>query len=114
MKAIIDFISDADSGRANITVHTAIYAMDAIHAASYPFTADYNVLVTPDADGSVTVVFEAKGEGRDIKADLKEFATSLIDHQVRLRLDQTNGKIRDLIVAHAFSPLDLQKGVDLL
>jgi His-Xaa-Ser system protein HxsD len=114
MKAISDFISDFGPGRANITVNTAIYALDAIHAASYPFIAGYHVLITPDADGSVTVVFEAKGEGRDITADLKEFATSLIDHQVRLRLDQANGKIRDLIVTHAFAPLDLQKEAEAL
>ena len=114
MKAISEFITDAGSGRANIKVNTAIYALDAIHAASYPFIANYHILITPEADDSVTVVFEAKGEGRDITVDLKEFATSLIDQQVRLRLDQANGKIRDLIVAHAFAPLDLQKGVEAL
>ena len=114
MKAISDFITDAGSGRANITVNTAIYALDAIHAASYSFISGYHVMITPDADGSLVVVFEAKGEGSDITADLKEFATSLIDHQVRLRLDQTNGKIRDLIVAHAFAPLDLQRETEAL
>jgi His-Xaa-Ser system protein HxsD len=114
MKAISDFITDAGSRRANITVNTAVYSLDAIHAASYPFISGYHVLITPDADSSVIVVFEAKGEGSDITTDLKEFATSLIDHQVRLRLDQANGKIRDLIVAHAFSPLDLKKGVEAL
>jgi len=114
MKAISDFITESDSGLANITVNTAIYALDAVHAASYSFTSKYHILITPDTEGSVTVVFEAKETVYDIITDLKEFATSLIDHQVRLRLDQANGKIRDLIVAHAFSPLDLKKGVESL
>ena len=114
MKAIADVISDAGSGRANITINTSIYAIDAVHAASYSFIDRYHVLVTQDDGDSVTVVFEAKDTGRDITTDLKEFTNALLDHQIRLQLDRANGKIRDMIVAHAFSPLDLQKGVESL
>lgn len=114
MKAITDFISDAGNGRANITINTAIYALDAVHAASYAFIDRYHVLATPEGSDSVIVVFEAKDKGRDIEGDLKEFTDALIDYQVRFQLDRTNGKIRDLIVAHAFSPLDLHKGMDSL
>jgi His-Xaa-Ser system protein HxsD len=111
MKAISDCIYDSGSGRGNITVSTDIYSVEAIHAATYQFTGRYHVLITPSADNSVTVIFEAKEKARDISEDLKEFANSLIDHQIRVHLDKTNGKIRDLIVAHAFSPLDLNKEV---
>ena len=107
MQAISDFICDSGSGRVNITVNTSIYSLEAIHATTYQFTGCYHVLITPNADFSVTVIFEAKDKAKDVSEDLKEFANSLIDHQVRLQLDRTNGKIRDLIVAHAFSPLDL-------
>jgi His-Xaa-Ser system protein HxsD len=62
----------------------------------------------------VTVIFEAKDKARDVSEDLKDFANSLIDHQLRVQLDKTNGKIRDLIVAHAFSPLDLNEGIKSL
>jgi His-Xaa-Ser system protein HxsD len=114
MKAIADFITNTDAGCANITVNTSIYALDAVHAASYSFIDRYHVLVTPDEADLVTVVFEAKDKGRNIEEDLKEFANTILDHQVRLQLDRTNGKIRDLIVAHAFSPLDLQKEAESL
>ena len=114
MKTISDYICDSDAGRANITVNISIYDKDAIHSATYPFTANYHVLITPNADDSVIVIFEAKDTDRNISEDLKDFANALIDHQVRLNLDQANGKIRDLIVAHAFSPLDLQAGVKSL
>ena len=114
MQAISDFISDSGSGLSNITISTSVYSLETIHAATYKYTGSYRVVITPNTDDSVTVIFEAKEKGRDISEDLKDFANSLIDHQVRLQLDQTNGKIRDLIVAHAFSPLDLKKEIESL
>jgi His-Xaa-Ser system protein HxsD len=114
MQAISDFICDLSSGRGNITVYTSIYNLEAIHAATYKFTCNYHILVTPNTDNSVTVIFEAKDKPENISEDLKDFANSLIDYQVRLQLDKSNGKIRDLIVAHAFSPLDLKKEIGSL
>jgi len=109
MQKIDDFICDSGSGSGNITVDTNIYNLEAIHAAIYPYTGSYHVLITPQNDHLVTVIFEAKNMSGVVSEDLKDFANCLIDHQVRLQLDKTNGKIRDLIVTHAFSPLDLKK-----
>ncbi len=114
MQAISDFISDSDSGRLNLTVNTSVYNLEAIHAATYKYTGDYHILITPNADNSVTIIFEGKDKTNINTADIKEFANSLIDHQIRLRLDQTNGKIRDLIVEHAFAPLDLDEEIESL
>lgn len=114
MQAISDFICDSDSGRSNITVSTKVYSLETIHAATYKYTGNYHVLITHNVDDSVTVIFEAKDKVKDISEDLKDFVNSLIDYQVRLQLDKTNGKIRDLIVAHAFSPLDLDKEIKAL
>ena len=109
MKNINDFISVIGATQANITIDTLLYDLQAIHSAGYAFTDRYFVLVTPDTNNSVTVLFESKEKGIDITKDIKEFVNSLIDHQVRLQLDKANGKIRELIVAHAFSPLNLKK-----
>ena len=114
MKAISDYIFESDSGCANITLNTSIYAPEVIHSATYHFTLRYHILITPTTDNSVIVIFQAKENRTDVVEDLKEFANSLIDYQVRFQLDRSNGKIRDLIVAHAFSPLDLEKEVKLL
>lgn len=114
MEAISNSICDFGSGRGNITVSTKIYNLDAIHAAVYPFTGSYHVMITPNTDNSVTVIFEAKDRMSNISEILKDFANSLIDHQVRLQLDKTNGKIRELIVKHAFSPLNLNKEIESL
>jgi len=114
MQKISDFISDSDSERINITVSTSVYSLEAIHEATYKYTNSYHILIIPKTDDSVTIIFEVKEKAKDAREDIKEFANYLIDHQIRLQLEKTNGRIRDLIVAHAFSPLDLKKGVDTL
>ena len=115
MKTISDYIFDTEDGRGNITLDTSIYSLKAINAAAYSFIGDYHILVTQgDPNNTVIVVFEAKQHGRDINLDLKDFCNNLIDHQVREQLDLTNGKIRDLIVAHAFLPLDIRKEASAL
>ena len=116
MQAISDFIYDSEAGRANITVSTSIYSIEAINTTTYCYLSNYHIILCPgiDKNNTVVVIFEAKGFGRDIKEDLKDFCNTLIDHQVRVQLDLTNGKIRDLIVAHAFSPIDLHKEANSL
>ncbi len=111
METISGLISVIDADRANIIVDSSLYDLDAINAASYAFTSNYHILATHKSDTSVTVIFELKNKTskRDIPEDIKEFINAVIDHQIRLQLDRANGKIRDLIVAHAFSPLDLHK-----
>lgn len=115
MRAVSDYLFDITEGRGNIIVDTAVYSPVAINAAAYPFMKNYHILVAPGSDtDSVVVIFEAKVYGGDIIADLKEYCNSLLDHQIRVQLDASSGKIRDIIVAHAFSPLDLHKEVDSL
>lgn len=111
METISNFISITDSGCANITIDSSLYELEAINAASYAFTDNYHVLAKRLDGAIVTVIFELKDKAsqRNIPQDIKYFVNAVIDHQVRLQLDRTNGKIRDLIVAHAFSPLDLHE-----
>lgn len=111
METVSGLISVIDSDHANIIIDTSLYELEAINAASYAFTSNYHILVTHKNGTSVTVIFELKNKAsrRDVPEDIKEFINTVIDHQVRLQLDRANGKIRDLIVAHAFSPLDLHK-----
>ena len=115
MHSISDYIYDSGAGKGNVTIDTTIYSFEAIHAATYSFIGNYHILVTQGENkNTVVVIFEAINAGRDINIDIKNFCNSLIDYQVRVQLDLTNGKIRDLIVAHAFSPLDLRKEVNTL
>ena len=111
METISGLVSVIDDTRANVIIDSSVYELEAINTASYPFTNNYHIIATRKSDTSVIVIFELKNNasGRDIPYDIKEFINAVIDHQVRIQLDRANGKIRDLIVAHAFSPLDLNK-----
>jgi His-Xaa-Ser system protein HxsD len=114
MKTISGFISVIDINRANIIIDSSLYDMEAINAACYAFTNNYHILVTRKDGTFVTVIFELKNKvsRRNIPEDIKDFINTVIDHQVRLQLDRANGKIRDLIVKHAFSPIDLKKEIE--
>ena len=116
METISDFIKVIDPTRANINIDSSLYDLEAINAATYAFTGNYHIIATRKEGTSVTVTFELKNKtcGRDVSEDIKEFVNVVIDHQVRLQLDRANGKIRDLIVTHAFSPLDLHTEVENL
>jgi His-Xaa-Ser system protein HxsD len=116
METISGLISVIDTNHANIIIDSSIYDMEAINAACYAFTNNYHILVTPKDSTSVTVIFELKDKisQRNISEDIKDFINTVIDHQVRLQLDRANGKIRDMIVQHAFSPIDLQKETESL
>jgi len=116
MKKISDLITIINGEHANINIDNAIYDIEAINAACYSFTDNYHILVTCNDDTSCTVIFELKNKvsNKDIALDIKDFINNVIDHQVRLQLDRANGKLRDLIVRHAFSPIDLKKEVESL
>jgi His-Xaa-Ser system protein HxsD len=116
METISGFISVTGPGHANIVIDSSLYDLEAIHAASYAFIDNYHILVTRKSSTSVTVIFELKNKAsrRDISEDIKEFVNTVIDHQVRLQLERKNGKIRELIVAHAFSSFDLKKEIKSL
>jgi His-Xaa-Ser system protein HxsD len=114
MGTISELISVLDTNHANIIIDSSLYDMEAINAACYAFTNNYHIIVTRKDDKSVTVIFELKDKisQRNIPEDIKDFINTVIDHQVRLQLDRVNGKIRDLIVKHAFSPIDLKKEIE--
>ena len=116
VKTISELISISDNDRANIIIDSSLYDIEAINAACYAFTSDYHILATRKDGTSVNVIFELKNKvsKRNITEDIKDFVNTVIDHQVRLQLDRANGKIRDLIVKHAFSPLDLKKEIESL
>jgi His-Xaa-Ser system protein HxsD len=111
METISGLISIIDSNHANILIDSTLYDIEAINAACYAFFNNYHILVTRKDCASVTVIFELKDKTfrKDITEDIKEFVNVVIDHQVRLQLERANGKIRDLIVTHAFSPLNLRE-----
>ena len=75
--------------------------MEAIHEYSNSF----NVNMQPLTDGFVGVSFSPK---KNIEFDnnlVYEFSNKVIDYQIRRDLNKENGRIRDIIVEYAYSPI---------
>ena len=106
-----------DGGKLILALIKEIYQKYAIMAAAYKITGLCTALIRPSGEGEVEVIFEPKENGiiQDLEKIASEFCNDLLDQQIRLDLEKRNGKIRELIVKHAFSPIeDLTKALDEL
>lgn len=89
---------------------TGIYDKEAIMSASYRYIDRYAVLVDLIND-KYQIQFTHKGPANkeSMHSDLLAFQNDVLDEQLRNVLGQKTGSIRELIVRHAFSPIDLKK-----
>jgi His-Xaa-Ser system protein HxsD len=88
-----------------IKVDLSIYKQELITSAVYKFTEKCFVSQSK-TENEVQVTFMEKPE-QSVNFDLlnKEFENELIDQQVRYHTEQKFGRIRNLIVEKAFSPI---------
>ena len=104
-----------DAGKLRVTLSKEIYEREAVMAAAYKFTDLCTLLIRPSGEREVDVVFETKAEEtiQDLEIVAAKFCNDVLDQQIRLDLDKRYGKIRELIVKHAFSPIkDLTESLD--
>ena len=96
-----------DNGGLKVTLSREIYKREAVMEASYKFTGLCTVLIKPSTDKGLEVIFEPKkqGIGQDLDDLTSRFCNEVLDQQIRLDLEKRYGKIRELIVKHALSPL---------
>ena len=108
-------VTKLDRGRLLLTLSKEIYQKDAIMAAAYKITDSCAVLIRPSREGEIEVIVEPKAEGtiQDLEKTASEFCNDVLDQQIRLDLEKHYGRIRELIVEHAFLPIkDLTKSLD--
>jgi His-Xaa-Ser system protein HxsD len=97
---------------ATTLVDKGIYDKEAVMFAAYRFINRYTVEILEDGPDFVTNFTQRNGQESDataMNADMLSFFNDLLDEQLRLKLDQKSGRIRELIVQHAFAPIDLKK-----
>ncbi len=96
-----------------ILLSNQIYDKEAILSAAYSLISEYKVSLSEIE--SVYKLVIASSECLPINAErVGLFLNDCIDHQLRLVLDKKTSFIRDLIVKHAFEPLDLKNEVEHL
>jgi len=75
--------------------------MEAIHE----YSNDFSITMEPTSEGFVAVTFIKKNTSNTDDEMVYNFSNRVIDYQIRKNLDKESGKIRDIIVEYAYSPL---------
>jgi len=100
-----------ENNSAFITLSRHVYDKEAILAAAYLLTGKYVVDISNnESDYHVNL---ANPDGRVDPLVVKSFVNNCLDEQLRIVLERRTGKIRELIVKHAFKPLDLKNELEL-
>jgi His-Xaa-Ser system protein HxsD len=101
-----------------ILINSTIYEKEAILSTNYALSGLCSTLVELGSDGYFDVTLESLAdneEGVDLERIKQCFLNELTDQQLRLDLEKKFGRIRELIVRQAFSPLEnLEKEVEKL
>jgi His-Xaa-Ser system protein HxsD len=89
-----------------------VYSHEAVLAAAYHLTGKYGVEVGVQ-DRDFIAMLTPKGDYTPtetaMREDLLSFCNDVLDEELRLKLQQKTARLLDVIVKHAFSPIDLRK-----
>jgi len=96
-------------GQITLKLSNQCYEKEAVFAALYKFENQCAMQMGPIGETHIQVIFKNKAGGslseQALAALADEFCNELIDQQVRRDLEKRFGKLRELIVEHAFSPI---------
>lgn len=100
-------ILEQDGNRICVILSKAFYKREAVFGASYKFTDKCYIKIQPHGETEVLIIFESKSDNSEARLDklALDFCNEALDQQHRLDLAKQFGRIRELIVEHAFSPL---------
>lgn len=97
-----------------VNVDLNIYPLEAIYGAAYVFVDKVYIFLDSLAEGKVEITFRAKDEN-EVEALEKiegEFMNELLNYTLRLKLSESNKKIREYVVEQAlFSALGREEGI---
>ena len=104
----MDVQTEREPGRVTVRLSKEIYEKEAVLAAAYALSGICKDTIEPVPEGHVTVTLELLESHRhlDPKDVETRFVNELVDQQLRLELDRRYGALRQLIVRHAFAPLE--------
>jgi His-Xaa-Ser system protein HxsD len=97
-----------EGGVFEVLISKCYYQKEAVFAAAHSLTDTYRVHIKPAENEKVKIILVPMIEGSKANnQDAINFLMNrLIDEQVRLDLEKVYGKIRELIIEHAFFPLE--------
>ena len=89
-----------------VVLSKEFFEREPVFAAAAKFTERYYVGIQPYGEGSFEVSIRSKGDDTNSSSAIKIFCNELIGQQVRHDLQNRFGKLREIIVAQAFSPVE--------
>ena len=99
-------VKNTEDGKLFVKLRKGCYEKAAVMGAANKATDKCTVLVEPIGDNHIGVYFEPnKDKHVDLEQVARRFTNDALDLQTRLDIQKTTGKIRDLIVEHAFKPI---------
>lgn len=97
-----------EDGALRLTLSTEIYSIAALLRSCYWLTDRCYVHLFPAGNGHVEVTLLSKnGEGSETSTISWEFLNGLVDNQLRVSIQQETAAVREMIVAQAFSDVDV-------
>jgi His-Xaa-Ser system protein HxsD len=99
-------LKNAESNIA-VPVDLHVYSQSAILRATYKFTDKWYVQLTKVTEETVTVLFTPKEPGNHSVNLRGEFLNELLDQRLREQIGSETVAVRNLIMAHALSKLNL-------
>jgi His-Xaa-Ser system protein HxsD len=97
---------------ATASFNKEVYSNEAVLAAAYHLTDKYGVEVGVEDEDFIAILIP-KGNYAPtedaMREDLLSFCNDVLDEELRLKLQEKTANLLDVIVRHAFSPIDLRK-----
>ena len=95
-------------------VDLKIYPLEAIYGAAYVFVDKAYIFLDSQEEGKVEIFFRAKDDANlpELEKIEGEFMNELLNYTLRLKLSESNKKIREYVVEQAlFSALGREEGI---
>jgi His-Xaa-Ser system protein HxsD len=97
---------------ATVSFSKEVYDHEAVLAAAYHLTGKYGVEIGVEDKDFIAMLIPKEDYSPTeaaMREDLLSLCNDVLDEQLRLKLRQKTAKLLDVIVRHAFSPIDLRK-----
>jgi len=106
-----------DEGKVCVSLYRVFFQREAISAAAQEMTDHYYIEMKSLDSERVEIYLEPKSKAsavtevdvESLESAAKNFCNEVLDQQVRLDLEKRYGKIRELIVRQAFSPVTVDE-----
>jgi His-Xaa-Ser system radical SAM maturase HxsB/His-Xaa-Ser system protein HxsD len=102
-KGIYKEVGNSDS--ISIVLHKEYFEKEPIMEAIHEYTNHYIVNMQPRDEFSVGITFSKKANHTFDENLVMNFSNRVVDYQIRRDLENKYGKIRDIIVEYAYSPI---------